>query len=78
MSDRQRVVTPEVLHALTLDSEPWLSCDDCFRLMDEYVERRLGDPGYDHPAMATHLAACAACDEEARSLHDLLVAEASQ
>ncbi|MGN6575385.1 MAG: hypothetical protein ACTHKG_06840 [Nocardioides sp.] len=75
MSADQRSVTPEVLAALTLDTEPWLSCDDCFRLMDEYVERRLGEPGYDDPAMATHLAGCAACEEEVRSLHDLLVEE---
>jgi hypothetical protein len=76
MSATERVVTPTVLRALTIDTEPWLSCDDCFALMDEYVERRLADPAYVDPAMATHLAACAACEEEVRSLQDLIVEEA--
>ena len=73
-----RIVTPEVLHAVILDTEPWLSCDDCFRLMDAYVERRLREPGHRDPAMDTHLAACAACEEEVRSLHDLLVEDGAR
>lgn len=73
MSDRPRTVTRTTLRSLTIDTEPWLSCDDCFRLMDEYVEHRLSDPGYVDRAMATHLEACAACAEEAESLHALLV-----
>ena len=68
-----RAITRELLHSLTQDTEPWLSCDDCFELIDEYVERRLADPAYVNPAMATHLQACAACAEEAESLHALLV-----
>jgi prophage antirepressor-like protein len=77
MSAPERVVTPEVLRALTLDTEPWLSCDDCFRLMDQYVERRLVEPAYDDLAMSTHLAACSACADEVGSLQDLLLGEES-
>jgi len=51
-----------------LDTEPYLSCDDCFDLVDRYVEALLSDPGHDLPAMRIHLAGCAACAEEARSL----------
>jgi hypothetical protein len=74
MSDRGRTVTREVLHSLTLNTEPWLSCDDCFEQMDGYVERKLADPGYVDPVMATHLDACSACAEEAESLYALVSA----
>ncbi|MGH3454806.1 MAG: hypothetical protein ACRDPQ_14495 [Nocardioidaceae bacterium] len=69
---RPRAITRKVLRSLTQDSEPWLSCDDCFELLDEYVERRLADPGDVDTAMATHLEACPACAEEADSLQALL------
>lgn len=75
MTDHRRTVTADVLHSLTLDTQPWLSCDDCFDQMDEYVERRLADPAYVDRAMATHLAACSACAEEADSLHALLAGD---
>jgi hypothetical protein len=73
MNEPARTVTREVLDALTVDTEPWLSCDDCFERMDEYVERQLTDPTYVDIAMGTHLSACAACAEEADSLYHLLV-----
>ena len=75
MSGGKRVVTGKVLESLTLDTEPWLSCDDCFDLMDEYVERRLTEPAYADRAMETHLAACSACAEEAESLAALLTGQ---
>lgn len=56
---------------LTLDTEPFLSCDDCFHLLDRYVEALLADPDHQRPdlsGMRTHLTGCAACAEEARSL----------
>jgi hypothetical protein len=64
-------LTPELARRLTLDTEPWLSCDDCFALIDEYVERMLDDPRYDHHAMRAHLRGCAACADEAVSLLEL-------
>jgi hypothetical protein len=72
MNDRRLVVTSEVLRRLTVDTEPWLSCDDCFELMDQYVERLVVDPGHLDPAMQTHLAACSACEEEVESLRVLV------
>ena len=53
--------------------DPCLSCDDCFALLDQYVERRILDPGYDEPGMRTHLECCGACAEEAESLFSLVV-----
>ena len=68
MSQAHTPLSPQAAQRLTLDTEPYLSCDDCFDLVDRYVEALLADPHYDQPAMRTHLAGCAACAEEARSL----------
>jgi hypothetical protein len=57
---------------LTLDTEPWLSCDDCFEQIDNYVERVMAGGPVGRPAMRAHLRGCAACGEEARSLVILL------
>ena len=76
MSHPRRTVDRRVLDSLTLDTLPWLSCDDCFDLMDEYVERSLADPTYVDPVIATHLAACSACAEETESLRALVAGEA--
>ena len=78
MSPAHAALSAQVVRRLTLDTEPYLSCDDCFDMGDRYVEALLSnpdpDPDPDLPAMRTHLAGCNACAEEARSLI-LLVAE---
>jgi hypothetical protein len=53
---------------LTLDTEPWLSCDDCFRQVDQYVEQLLARRAEQMPAMAAHLRGCPACVEEAETV----------
>jgi hypothetical protein len=53
----------QAARSLTLDTEPYLSCDDCFDLVDRYVEALLSDPDHDQPAVRTHLAGCIACAE---------------
>ena len=68
MTQANAPLSPQTARLLTLDTEPFLSCDDCFDLVDTYVEALLSDPNHDLPAMRTHLAGCAACAEEARSL----------
>jgi hypothetical protein len=68
MSRANTPLSPQTARRLTLDTEPFLSCDDCFDLVDQYVEALLSNPDHDLPAMRTHLAGCAACVEEARSL----------
>ena len=75
MNDQPFVVTRKVLRQLTVDTQPWLSCDDCFDLTDQYVEHLLADPDYGDRAMATHLAACSACAEETESLIALVADE---
>jgi hypothetical protein len=68
------------LRRLTTDPGPWLSCDDCFRLVDRYVEALLAGaaPETDSrlAAMPAHLAGCAACSEEATTLLLLAAADA--
>ena len=62
-------LTDRTVHLLTLDTEPWLSCEDCFALADRYAEALVEDPGTAQlPEMLVHLRACAACAEEAESL----------
>lgn len=71
MSDRTRGLSAETITSLLADTSPYLSCDDCFARMDEYVERCLADPHHEDPAMTAHLVGCGACAEEAESLREL-------
>jgi hypothetical protein len=74
MKGTHRELTPEMAARLSLAAEPWLSCDDCFEQMDEFVERVLAGTDHGTAPMHAHLAGCGACGEEARSLL-LLAAE---
>jgi len=51
---------------------PEVSCDECFALLDRYVELELerSDAEAQLPGMEAHLEGCPACREE----HDLLLA----
>ena len=64
-------LTPEVVRPCAVDTEPYLSCDDCFAQLDTWAERRLTGHTADL-AMETHLAGCGACAEEAAALVELL------
>jgi hypothetical protein len=72
MTAADRPLGTDVVRRLTTDPGPWLSCDDCFRLVDRYVEALLSD--FDEPtpaelaAMPAHLSGCSACAEEAATL----------
>lgn len=68
-------LSPQSARSMILDTEPYLSCDDCFEMVDGYVEALLTDPEHDMPAMRIHLAGCAACAEEARSLIEIVAAQ---
>jgi hypothetical protein len=73
MTGPGRRLTEEAAELLTLSTEPWLSCEDCFRLVDVYAEAVLADP--DTPAlpeMRVHLRGCGACAEEAATLLEVL------
>jgi hypothetical protein len=72
MTRADRPLPTDALHRLTTDPGPWLSCDDCFRLVDRYVDGLLTDGPQPRQgelaAMPAHLAGCAACAEEATTL----------
>lgn len=58
-----------------VDTGPWMSCDECFDYLDEFVD--LDDPTEDDlngrvSAMVAHLAGCGACREEVESIRVLL------
>ena len=75
MSTDSSHLSDEAVRALTLSTEPWLSCEDCFDLSDEFAELLLSDAGTQAMGpMFVHLRACPACAEEAESLV-VLVAE---
>ena len=78
MAEQQpRAVSRKVLDNLTKNTEPWLSCEDCFRLMDRYVELLHAHPDSEQmPEMRVHLRGCPACAEEAQSLQALLAEDA--
>jgi hypothetical protein len=80
MTAAHRPLASDAVRRLTTDPGPWLSCDDCFRLVDRYVESLLGaDPeplAADLAAMPAHLAGCAACSEEAVTLLVLAATDA--
>jgi len=72
----RRTLGPREVEQLTLDAEPWLSCDDCFELVDEYVEELLAGALAARPEMRAHLRGCPACAEEAATLAILAAEEA--
>lgn len=72
MTDPHQPLTPDTIATLLTDTDPYLSCDECFARIDEYVEQTLTDPSYLDVPMDVHLAGCAVCAEEAETLTALL------
>ena len=66
-----------ILTRLLGPSGPEVSCEQCFELLDEYVELELAGVDADAriPGLRTHLAGCPACREEHQSLRALVSAE---
>jgi hypothetical protein len=58
-------------------ASPELGCDECFEVLDSYVELELaGAPaGAQMPLMHAHLAGCSACRDDHDSLLALLSAD---
>jgi predicted anti-sigma-YlaC factor YlaD len=63
-----------VLRRVLGPAGPELTCEQCFELLDEYVELELARAGADQAVsgMQAHLAGCSACREEHDSLLALL------
>ncbi|MDX6581222.1 MAG: hypothetical protein QOI10_406 [Solirubrobacterales bacterium] len=54
-----------------------VTCEQCFELLDRYVELELagGDADRSLPGLRTHLAGCPACHEDHESLLALVAGE---
>jgi hypothetical protein len=66
--------TPHVIAALLGPAGHQIGCDECFELLDAYVDRASSGSDADSstPGMRTHLAGCPACQEEYESLSALV------
>ena len=66
--------TRDVIARLLGPSGPEVACEDCFELLDEYVELELDGLDADArlPGMRAHLEGCPACREDHASLRDLV------
>ena len=55
-----------------------VSCNECFELLDQYVELELQGLDADEriPGLRAHLDGCPACHEDHESLHALVTADA--
>ncbi|HEY0905066.1 MAG TPA: hypothetical protein VGE14_14360 [Marmoricola sp.] len=74
MTDRPEL-TAAAIHRLTVVTDPWLSCDDCFDALDTVVEDVIARGlAMDEP-FAVHLNGCSVCSEEALSLASLVAPE---
>jgi hypothetical protein len=56
---------------------PEVSCEECFELLDEYVDLEVAGEDADArlPGMRAHLVGCPACREDHESLRDLVAAD---
>ncbi len=69
--DRQRALIARLLGP----AGPEVSCEECFELLDEYVDLELAGADADAriPGLRAHLEGCPACREEHESLRALVV-----
>jgi hypothetical protein len=69
-----RHTTDRLIAGLVGPAEPELTCEQCFELLDVYVELELANEDADEgvPGMEPHLRGCPACAEEHDSLRALI------
>ena len=69
-SERHR----ELILRLVGPAGPEVGCEECFELLDEYVDLELAGEDADRrlPGMREHLQGCPACHEDHESLRDLV------
>jgi len=67
----------ELLRRLLGPAGPEVTCDECFELLDEYVELELAGEDADRrlPGMREHMQGCPACHEDHESLRDFVQLE---
>lgn len=85
MNADERAITSGTAGRFVVDTEPYLSCEDCFELMDQFADTVLAGSipaGSSRPmdvvtlgSLRAHLAGCPACAEETAALVELVAAE---
>jgi anti-sigma factor RsiW len=72
----RRQTMPHWLARVLGPGKPQVTCEQCFELLDRYVEGELrgADADAAFPGMAAHLEGCPACRQE----HELLLAYARE
>jgi hypothetical protein len=65
----------ELLTRLLGPADPEVTCEECFELLDEYVELELAGADADRriPGMREHLQGCPACHEDHECLRDFVL-----
>jgi anti-sigma factor RsiW len=68
--DRNR----DVITRLLGPEGPEVTCEQCFELLDQYVDLEVAgqDPDAQLPGMRAHLEGCPACHEDHESLRDFV------
>ena len=64
----------QLVEQLLGPSAPEVSCEECFELLDQYVELEVAGEPVDArlPGMRAHFEGCPACREDHESLRDLV------
>ena len=59
---------------------PEVTCEQCFELLDQYVDLELGAADADArlPGMRSHLEGCPACHEDYESLREMVAGTAAR
>jgi hypothetical protein len=67
-------VSDELIKRLLGPDGPEVTCEQCFELLDEYVDLEASGEDADAklPGMREHFAGCPACREDHESLHELV------
>ena len=61
-------LSADAIDRLTANTEPWLSCDDCFDVVDVAIDAMVVSSTPLTEEFRVHLLRCAVCREEACSL----------
>ena len=74
---REHLDPRRLLARLLGPAQPEVTCEECFELLDGYVEIELtgADADAGMPGMRPHLEGCPACREDYESLRAFLMAE---
>ncbi|MEO7349829.1 MAG: hypothetical protein ABIW32_08240 [Terrimesophilobacter sp.] len=65
-------LSEQAIDRLTANTEPWLSCDDCFDLVDVAIEAMVVSSTPFSEEFRVHLLRCPVCHEEAVSLAEIV------